>query len=78
MSARSSKLEGDNLTVRNMDASILLGNATCAAKRPYSSALALTIFAKNTTILTRLPNLKTVVELTVLWVCPIHPQAETQ
>ena len=78
MSARLSKLEVDNLTVRFMDANTLLGNVTCAAKKLFSSALALTIFAKNTTVLTRLPNLEIVVELIVLWECPIHQQAETQ
>ena len=78
MSVRSSKLEVDNSTVRNMDVNTLLGNVTCAAKRPFSFALEPTTFAKNTTVLTRLLNLETVVELIVRWECPIHQQAETQ
>ena len=77
MSARLSKLEVDNSTVRNMDVNTLLGNVTCAAKRPFSSALVLIIYAKNTTILTRLLNLETVVELIAPWEYLILLQAET-
>ena len=78
MIARLSKLEVVNLTVRFMDANTLLGNVTCAAKKLFSSALVLIIYAKNIITLTKLPNLETVEESIARWECPIRQQVETQ
>ena len=78
MIVKLSKLEVVNLTVRFMDANTLLGNVTCAAKKLFSSALVLIIYAKNITTLTKLPNLETVEESIARWECPIRQQAETQ
>ena len=78
MIVKLSKLEVVNLTVRFMDANTLLGNVTCAAKKLFSSASVLIIYAKNIITLTRLLNLKTVEESIARWESPIRQQVETQ